>query len=404
MADILFVTWDGGGAVPPALGIAQELRERGHAVRFLGHPVQAEALRAKGYDVLPNRHARAFSGSEHNSPLALMAALGDRGMGRDLLEAVASWPADLVVVDCFMFGALDAARDAGLRYVVLEHTFDDYYERSCLRGPLGLSLRLRRLAPRRALASAGARLVTSVPELDPAGPAPHLSHVGPVVDVAPRVPGGPTVLVSLSTFGYAGMQQVLQNVIDATAGLEARVVVTTGPLVDPACLTRPGHVEVHRFVPHVELMPSATMLVGHGGHGDDHAGAGPRPTGAGAPDEPDHRPADDRPGRGGSGCRVGGVQVGVALVTWRPVIAALLVEGPHRAAAARLGAAIRAMPGAARGADRIEESLRDGAPARGRPAVHRDVVEPQPLREHAQLRRQLRRGLGRARPARRTPP
>ena len=30
MADILFVTWDGGGNVPPALGIAGELVSRGH--------------------------------------------------------------------------------------------------------------------------------------------------------------------------------------------------------------------------------------------------------------------------------------------------------------------------------------------------------------------------------------
>ena len=75
------------------------------------------------------------------------------------------------------------------------------------------------------------------------------------------------------------MQRSLQNVVDATAGLDARVVVTTGPAVDPDGAARPGHVEVHRFVPHVELMPSATLLVGHGGHGDDHAGAGARPTG-----------------------------------------------------------------------------------------------------------------------------
>ncbi|HET9423097.1 MAG TPA: glycosyltransferase [Nocardioides sp.] len=368
MADILFVTWDGGGAVPPALGIADELRARDHAVRFLGHAAQAEALRAKGYDVAPGRHARAFSGSDENSPLALMAALGDRGMGRDLLEAVAARPADLVVVDCFMFGALAAARDAGLRYVVLEHTFDDYYERSCLRGPLGLSLRLRRLAPRRALASARARLVTSVPELDPAGAAPHLSHIGPVVDVAPRTPGTSTVLVSLSTFGYSGMQQVLQNVIDATEGLEARVVVTTGPLVEPDSLTHPAHVEVHRFVPHVELMPSATVLVGHGGHGTTMQAL--------AHDLPvlvlPMSRITDQP-------MIGRVvaAAGAGLVAPRtappedlaPKIAALLGDGPHREAAARLGAAIRARPGATLGADRIEESLRDAAPARGRPEV-----------------------------------
>ena len=52
-----------------------------------------------------------------------------------------------------------------------------------------------------------------------------------------------------------------------------------------------------------------------------------------------------------------------------PVIAGLLADGPHRAAAARLGAAIRAMPGATNAADRVEAVLRDGAGAPGRPAA-----------------------------------
>jgi UDP:flavonoid glycosyltransferase YjiC (YdhE family) len=37
-----------------------------------------------------------------------------------------------------------------------------------------------------------------------------------------------------------------------------------------------------------------------------------------------------------------------------PVIAQMLAEGPHRAAAGRLGAEIRALPGARGAADRIE--------------------------------------------------
>lgn len=32
MASVLFVTGDGGGTVPPALGIGAELRRRGHTV------------------------------------------------------------------------------------------------------------------------------------------------------------------------------------------------------------------------------------------------------------------------------------------------------------------------------------------------------------------------------------
>ena len=63
------------------------------------------------------------------------------------------------------------------------------------------------------------------------------------------------------------MSERLQDALDACAGLTARVVVTTGPHVDPASLRVPAGVEVHRFVPHDELMPRASVVVGHGGHG-----------------------------------------------------------------------------------------------------------------------------------------
>ena len=39
MARVLFVTWGGGGNQPPAIGIAQELRDRGHKVVFAGYVV-----------------------------------------------------------------------------------------------------------------------------------------------------------------------------------------------------------------------------------------------------------------------------------------------------------------------------------------------------------------------------
>jgi UDP:flavonoid glycosyltransferase YjiC (YdhE family) len=46
MREVLFVTWDGGGNLPPALGIASELRRRGHSVSFLGHAQQRSAIEA----------------------------------------------------------------------------------------------------------------------------------------------------------------------------------------------------------------------------------------------------------------------------------------------------------------------------------------------------------------------
>jgi UDP:flavonoid glycosyltransferase YjiC (YdhE family) len=55
----------------------------------------------------------------------------------------------------------------------------------------------------------------------------------------------------------------------------------------------------------------------------------------------------------------------------RSVVIDLLGGGPHRAAAARLGAAVRAMPGAANAADRVEALLRNGAGKPGRRAARR---------------------------------
>jgi UDP:flavonoid glycosyltransferase YjiC (YdhE family) len=52
-----------------------------------------------------------------------------------------------------------------------------------------------------------------------------------------------------------------------------------------------------------------------------------------------------------------------------PVIASLLGDGPHRVAAARVGAEIRSLPGAAGAAERIEGLVPDGAGAPPRPAA-----------------------------------
>lgn len=376
MSEILFVTWDGGGNVPPALGIAAELAARGHTVRFLGHARQREAVTAAGFGFTSGPRTRTFSALDDNSLLALVAAFGDRGMGQDLLDEVARHPADLVVVDCLLFGALDAAHRAGLRYVVLEHLFDGYFRRGWLRGPMGLGMRLKRLRPHAALAGAELTLVASLPTLDPSGASdPRLTYVGPVVPPTTSVrreTADPTVLVSLSTFAFRGMTGSLQRVLEACAGLDARVVVTTGPVVDPDELRAPANAEVHRFVPHAELMPSASLVIGHGGHGTTMQAL--------AHDLPlvvmPMHPLVDQPLVGRSVERAGAGRVvpkKASADRLAPVVAALLADGPHRAAAARLGAEIRAMPGATNGADRIEGLLRRAprAPERGRPAAPR---------------------------------
>ena len=109
MAEILFVTWDGGGNVPPAVGIAEELKSRGHRVRFMGHARQATsfAQRGLGFTAFPN--ARPFDSTVPATPLKILATFADRAMGSDVVAELAARPADVVVVDCLLFSVMRRA-------------------------------------------------------------------------------------------------------------------------------------------------------------------------------------------------------------------------------------------------------------------------------------------------------
>ncbi|WP_243057982.1 glycosyltransferase [Nocardioides sp. SR21] len=363
MSDFLLVTWDGGGNVPPATALARELVRRGHTVRFLGHPSQEQALAGAGFTFVRPRHARSFDSTRDYTPLRMLGVFADAGMGRDLLDALAAEPADLVVVDSFMFGAMDAVRRAGVRYAVLEHMYAAAYRQGILGGPMGLNLRLRRLAPQRALDSAELRLLMTLAEVDPAPAAANLLQVGPLATWSPRDEREPTIVVGLSTFGYPGMASVLQRLVDATDGLPARVLVSTGPTIDPTDLTaRPG-AEVHRWLAHANTLPGASVLVTHGGHGSTMAGL--------AHDVPllvvpldgkaDHVVVGRSVEAAGAGRMVS--RRGSA-DDFRTALAALLDQPSYRTAAARLGAAIRATDAVADGASALE-ALTDGAAAAG---------------------------------------
>jgi len=370
MAEILFVTWDGGGNVPPALGIAAELISRGHGVRFVGHPGQRAALEEAGVAVAASQHARPFSALDDNSPPALISMFGDRGLGRDALAALVDRDADVVVVDCLLFGVMDELRRAGRCYVVLEHLYDAYLTGGFLKGPMGWGLSARRLHPTRALERAQLRLVASVPSLDPAGARTGLTYVGPVspvggVDVESRA-ADPLVLVSLSTYRFPGMAACLQRILDACSDLDARVIATTGPVVDPREVRAPANAEVHRWVAHVELMPRATLMVGHGGHGSTMQALAHDLPMVLVPMHPLlDQPVVARSVEAAGAARV--VRKRASADRLRPVVAQMLADGPHRAAAAALGQEIRALPGAAGAADRIE-ALTDGAVTSARPA------------------------------------
>lgn len=367
MSTFLFVTWDGGGNVPPATAVAGELTRRGHAVRFLGHATQEAPLTAQGFTFVRPRHARRFDSSRDYHPLRMLGVLADTGMGRDLLDALDAEPADLVVVDAFMFGALDAVRRAGVRYAVLEHMYAAAYRAGILGGPMGLNLRLRRLAPQQALDGAALRLLMTLPALDPAPGAPNLRQVGPLAAWSPRTEAEPTVVIGMSTFGYPGMTAVLQRLVDAADGLPARVLVSTGPAIDPATLRAGPRVEVHRWLAHRDTLPGASVLVTHGGHGSTMAGL--------AHDLPLLVvPLDGKADHVVNGRSIASAGAGLVVGRRSPVadlhaaLAALLGDPSYGAAAARLGTAIRDTDAVGDGASALE-ALSNGAAAPGPPAA-----------------------------------
>lgn len=357
MSDYLFVTWDGGGNLTPAIRIAVELRRRGHRVRFRGHASQQEAVTTAGLDFRTYPTAKSFSALEPLSPIAMLATLADRRMAEDILAELEADPADVVVVDCFLVAAMRALRRSGREYAVLVHCLESSM-RKMARGPLGLVLRARGFRTIELVEAARPAFVTAHPdlELDDA----VLTHVGPVVTGLPAAPVEPTVLISLSTVRFKHLHTTWQRVLDAVGGLPARVVATTGPAVDIDSLRIPASVELHHYLPHEEILPLASLAVSHGGNGTTMAALA-----HGVPvlilpvdsdtDQPFVGKQIERAGAGRS------IKRTAPPVTIRAAIEELLADGPHRAQAAHLGHRIRELDGQNRAADLLESLVRPDA-------------------------------------------
>ncbi|BAH55630.1 MULTISPECIES: glycosyltransferase [Rhodococcus] len=287
----------------------------------------------------------------------------DPGPGIDLLDTVAAEPADVVVTDCLLYGALAAAERARLPRVTLVHTFYEFMEAGARRGPAPVLARLKGQRPLRLWTSSDLVLVTTERELDPAGrrrrdlpPAVHYTGVVPH-----RMPSAltwvgerePLILVSLSSTNFRGQQQTLQRVLDALRGVPARTVVTTGTSVDPTTLTAGPDAEIHGHLDHETILPDATLVIGHGGHDTTMRALAHDVPLIILPMHPlldqtmigrtlDHRGAARCLPKKAPPDRI------------RAAVDTLLADGPHRAAAAGLGTRIRSHDGSMAAADLID--------------------------------------------------
>lgn len=327
----LFTMWEGGGAVPPMLGIARRLIDRGHVVRVLGDPTIGEEATSAGCSFTSWRRAPhrttlrpeddLMKDWEVSSPLAMMRRLRDvfiaapaASYAADTLDAIAQWPPDAIVSDYFLFGAMMAAEKAGIpRAAVVPNIWPLPTAGAPAFGPgflparsaLGrardallnaLALRLfdralpalnatrgaLGLAPSRAffeqcLASQAVLVLTSACfDFSSRAVPSNVHYVGPILDdpawAEPwRAPWPPENRDPLVLVGFSSTFQdqaaVLRRVVEALAPLEVRALVTLGEMLAEHEVHSSGAVVVVRSARHRDILPQAALLVTHCGHG-----------------------------------------------------------------------------------------------------------------------------------------
>jgi len=136
MAKFLLATWEGGGVMPPELGLARRLIARGHAVRVLADPVVEPAARAAGCDFsawsrAPHRRSLAVEEEflrdwEYRTPFGALGNVIDACMcgpaalfAADTLAVLDQHPVDAMLVDFMVLGAGIAAESRQLPYATL---------------------------------------------------------------------------------------------------------------------------------------------------------------------------------------------------------------------------------------------------------------------------------------------
>jgi MGT family glycosyltransferase len=320
---------DGGGTVPPALGVAGRLVRRGHEVRVLADPTVEAAARSAGCTFTSWRTAphvdslaeqtKLIADMESRSPWGQIVAARDLYIcepadkyAADVRSTAEQWPVDVVLAEAAIPGILIGAESTGLPTAAL---MANVYLRPTPGLPLfgtGWRPAMSRLGRvRDQLAAAAFRriwskclpglnatrtayglpaigdlyevfdhcarvLVLTSPSFD--FPAPQLPanvrYVGPQLDdpnwagdEAWRPPGDdPLVLVAMSSI-YQNQTGVLRRVAAALSQLPVRAVITTGQAVDPDQIEAAPNVRVVRSAPHQAILPESAAVITHAGHG-----------------------------------------------------------------------------------------------------------------------------------------
>jgi UDP:flavonoid glycosyltransferase YjiC (YdhE family) len=327
----LFMMGEGGGNVPPQLGLARALVSRGHEVRVLTEPIVEDDVRATGASYVsftraPHRTDRSRESDivrdfDAKSPIGALAAYRNRvifGPARanaeDTMAEIERWRPHVVAPDWLRTGAAIASEAAGIPTALLVHgcnflpepgkpapgfgflparsvagrlrdrVFGRVFGRLFNKGLPALNdarhaFGLQSLAhvlehferPERFLC-----LYSEAFELPAYRRAGNLRFVGPVLDepawaqpwTSPWRPNDLRPLVVISmSTTFMKQERALRSCIEAVSTLPVRALVTVGPIPDPAGFPAPENVVVLQSAPHDEVFQQTDAVITHAGMG-----------------------------------------------------------------------------------------------------------------------------------------
>lgn len=329
--NFLFAIWEGGGSTPPTLSIVRKLVDRGHRVRVLAdicNSIEIEDVGAvfipwKRTPRRPNKSAEydPIKDWEAKSPISVLGRVRDRLMvgpsllfAKDCLDELSRTPADVVVVNDMLLGAMAAAESAQVPCVALSANLNIYPTPGLppfgpglqpATGPLGrfrdelLNGFTRLIFARGKRTFNEMRGELGLPALDhpfdqikrlnkhllltskefdfPAGVLPPQSeYVGPELHDPAWVESWkspwqtddprPLILVAFSTT-FQNQVAVLGRIVEALNSLEVRAIVTLGPSIRSGDFGEKSNVFVCSSAPHSQLLLNASAVISHAGHG-----------------------------------------------------------------------------------------------------------------------------------------
>lgn len=327
----LFVIGEGGGNVPPQLGLARSLVSRGHDVRVLTEPCVEEDVRATrasyvSFTKAPHRTDRSRESDfvrdfDAKTPIGTLAAFRDRvifgparAYAEDTMAEIERWHPHVVAPDWIRTGAAVAGEAAGVPTTLLVHgnnllpepgkpppgfgflpakstlgwARDRLFERIFLRlfnkglPALNDARRACGLQPLAHVLEHFKRPVRFLCLYSEAFDLPadqhpaNLRYVGPVLEepawtepwTSPWPMDDRRPLVVISmSTTFMRQERLLRRCIDAVSSMPVRALVTVGPTLDPAAFHGAENVVVVQSAPHDQVFRHADAVISHAGMG-----------------------------------------------------------------------------------------------------------------------------------------